>query len=408
MAIAKKSSRTTSTRLSPPVVAAIFLALGVGYFLGSQRALLQSIDEPSSLSSSLASFASRSHPAQTQITHKNSTATAATTTKSVPNGNDNDDSNVFRLHPSIKLPEDPESYRKLFHPPVQKLTERGTVQGCPLDPVKPYLDILRTIENDPKHYEDDKTLQNNNSSNQTCPVVFLFYFEGGSKIADTFFDYYSNIETKRCLKFIVSSRWIDKPGTKEMAASHGYDIVGKHYPKQDKTISQSLYEIQKNYGDDVLVSVNDLDHLLVWFHNGVPHRYSSYTDMVRLYVYELLTTRGCSNQNVMEKYVVPCTCLMEKNEQYVSTVFGENNKGVIWSEYGVTNRFHPTGNFYLNRSLALPDDGDSEYVYSIGTVFANLRKYEVSSIRIWIVQNDNVEFVGWFMSCRVVSCRVVS
>jgi hypothetical protein len=93
-----------------------------------------------------------------------------------------------------------------------------------------------------------------------------------------------------------------------------------------------------------------------------------------LYAYELLTTRGCSDQNVMEKYVIPCTCLMELNEKYVSTV----EDGVIWSEYGVNNRFHPTGNFYLNRSLAEPGDGDSNYVYSIGTVFANLRKYEVS------------------------------
>jgi hypothetical protein len=65
---------------------------------------------------------------------------------------------------------------------------------------------------------------------------------------------------------------------------------------------------------------------------------------------------------------------MEKNEKYISTV----EDGVIWSEYGVNNRFHPTGNFYLNRSLAEKGDGDSNYVYSIGTVFANLRKYEVS------------------------------
>ena len=197
-------------------------------------------------------------------------------------------------------------------------------------------------------------------------------------MAETFFDYYSNIRTKRCLNFIVSSRWKDHEQTKEIVDKHGYTIVGASYPKQDKTISMSLDKIKKKYGDDVLVSVNDLDHLLVWFDlASKPHRYSSYTDMVKLYAYELLSTRGFSNQNVNEKYVVPCTCLMEKNEKYISTI----EDGVVWSEYGVTNRFHPTANFYLNKSLETKvEKGKSAYAYSIGTVFANLRLYEVSPV----------------------------
>jgi len=358
----RRSEQRRIPTVSMPIFAAIFVALG--YYLGSQRGLIKSIHDSSS-SSSCVDLVS---PQLIPLTFGNQVTTGNTNMT----GKDNKDVNTFRLHPSIELSEHPELYRKLVYPPVRKLVESGKVENCPLDPVKPYLDILKNIDDDSLYYEDD----NKKNTNQTCPVVFLFYFEGGSKMAELFFDYYSNIKTKRCLNFIVSSRWIDKPGTKEMAENHGYTIVGKHYPKQDKTISMTLFEVQKQYGDEVLASVNDLDHLLVWFdRSGEPHRYSSYTDMVRLYAYELLSTRGCSNQNVNEKYVVPCTCLMEKNEKYISTV-----DGVIWSEYGVTNRFHPTANFYLNRSLAIRTDGDGEYAYSIGTVFANLRKYQADII----------------------------
>ncbi len=347
-----------------PVYAVLFLA--IGYYLGSQSRLVKSIDDADAkenvLSSSLDKFAS------SQVM---SASPGNDLSNEINNTTKNNDkySTTFRLHPSIEIPENPELYKELVYPSVRKFVESGEVTGCPLAPVQPYIDILKNIDKDPLYYEDGS-----GKSSQTCPVVYLFYFEGGSKIADTFFEFYSNIKTKRCLNFIVSSRWIDKPGTKEMAASNGYKIVGKHAPKQDRTISSTLFEIQKQYGDDVLVSVNDLDHLLVWFDDsGKAHRYSSYTDMVRLYMNELLTTPGCSNQNVQEKYVIPCTCLMEDNVKYIPA-----EEGVIWSEYGKTNRFHPTGNFYLDRRMAKPTDGDSTYVYSIGTVFANLRKYEVS------------------------------
>ena len=361
MAISKKlsSNKTKRWPVSIPAFAAIFLT--IGYYLGSQHELIKLTHNKSSSSIGFDS----------PLTIDSTFGNRVTNRKTKSTGNNNNNTNIFRLHPSIELTERPELYRELVYPPVRKLVEKGEVENCASTQVKPYFEILKSIDEDPLYYED----ANKKNSNQTCPVVFLFYFEGGSKIADTFFNYYSNIKTKRCLNFIVSSRWIDEPGTKEMAKNHGFKIVGKHQQRQDKTISTTLTEIKKQHGDDVLVSVNDLDHLLVWFdHSGKPHRYSSYTDMVRLYAYELLTTKGCSDQNVMEKYVIPCTCLMERNEKYISTV----EDGVIWSEYGVNNRFHPTGNFYLNRSLAKKEDGDSDYVYSIGTVFANLRKYEVS------------------------------
>lgn len=358
----RRSKRSPKqSRKSPaltPILAAVLLTLG--YYLGSQRQLIALIDIDST---------SLAGPLSTQVMQ-------STLGNQVANGNrekigyDTKASNIFRLHPNIGLSEDPELYRNLVHPRVRTLVEHGNGMNCPFDEVKPYLDILRNIDENPLFYEDD----NSKNINQTCPLVFLFYFEGGSKMAETFFDYYSNIKTKRCLNFIVSGRWINKPGTKESAEKNGYTIVGRNYLNQDKTISMSLWDIKKQYGDDVLVSVNDLDHLLVWFdHFKNPHRYSSYTDMVRLYAYRLLSTKGCPDtKNVWEKYVVPCTCLMEQNQNYTSTA----KDGVIWLQYGDTNRFHPTANFYLNRSLS--KDSAANYAYSIGTVFANLRNYTVS------------------------------
>jgi len=344
--------------VSKVLFAAFFTLLG--YYLGIQHAMVAFGDPTSAGPFDLSS-------PQTQLLSSGSeskveyNATGKSEVLDVT-----EDPTVFQLHEHIQLSEDPDQYRKLVHPPVKKLLQDGEVEGCPEKPVKPYLDILRNIEKNPLFYEDEGGEENG----QTCPVVFLFYFEGGSKVARTFFKYYANIKTIRCLNFIVSSRWIDSPETRAIADDHGFTIVGEHYPKQDKTISMSLDKIKEKYGDDVLVSVNDLDHLLVWFDSdGKPRRYSSYTDMVRLYVYELLSTEGCSDQNVHEKYVTPCTCLMKENKEYVSTI----EDGVIWSEYGVTNRFHPTANFYVDRSK---EKDKSDYPYSIGTVFSNLRLYE--------------------------------
>jgi len=377
------SKLTKIASASNPIVAVFFLA--VGYYLGSQHALIVSYNNSSSSSSSSSSTGfihSQVPPSKSFATSKNQAADTApsklfATSKNYQVANINTtgdgtkDASAFRLHPHIELSEDPGLFRKIVYPLVRKLVESGEVTNCPLAPVKPYLDILKNIEESPSYYEDS----NVKNSNQTCPVVFLFYFEGGSGMAETFFDFYSNIRTKRCLNFIVSSRWKDHEQTKKIE-DNGYTIVGASYPEQTQTISMSLDEIKKQYGDDVLVSVNDLDHLLVWFDlAGKPHRYSIYTEMVKLYAYELLSTRGCSNQNVHEKYVVPCTCLMEKNEKYISTT----EDGVVWSEYGVTNRFHPTANFYLNKSLETKAE-KSPYAYSVGTVFANLRLYEVSPL----------------------------
>ena len=307
-------------------------------------------------------------------TPRNDTATI--TKKEVAATKENEDPTSFRLNKHIELSENPELYRKLVYPRMKSVLQQGVPEICESDQLQPYLDILKKIDDNPLVYESD----NKTITNENCPVMFFFYFEGGSKVAKTFFDFYSNIKTKRCLNFIVSSRWRDSPETADIAKKHGYTIVGASKPKQDKTISMTLDQVKNEHGEDVLVSVNDLDHLLVWFDDKAkPRRYSTYTDIVRLYVTELLDTdpkyRACSNQNVWEKYVVPCTCLMERNEKYISKV----EDGIVWSEYGVSNRFHPTANFFLDRrNETRAEKEDSNYAYSIGTVFANLRKYEVS------------------------------
>jgi len=80
--------------------------------------------------------------------------------------------------------------------------------------------------------------------------------------------------------------------------------------------------------------------------------------MVMLYLYAFLSTDGCGNKNVHERFVSPCTCMLENNERYLS------NKETIFTEYGMHNRFHPTMNFYL------PSVNKIE---KTGTVFSNLR-----------------------------------
>mmetsp|Transcript_11420 Transcript_11420/g.17029 ORF Transcript_11420/g.17029 Transcript_11420/m.17029 type:complete len:468 (-) Transcript_11420:261-1664(-) len=338
------------------IVIALF-SLAAGYYIGCQHALIVSLSQSSS--SSIDFLSPQLLSPKSLVAPKDLVTSKKELTK---------DPKTVQLHPQIQLSEDTELFKKTVYPLVRKLLDtKEEVKRCPSADVKPYLDILKNVDENHSYYEDE-------SNYQSCPVVFLFYFEGGTRMVETFFDYYANIKTKRCINFIVNIRYKDDEEANASIKKNGYKVVGAHYPKQDKTISMSLYDMQKEHGDDVLVSVNDLDHLLVWFDtDGKPHRYSSYSDMVMLYAYELLSTEGCSNQNVHEKYVVPCTCLMENNDKYISTI----KDGVVWSEYGKTNRFHPTANFYLDRKLETKEEKrDSGYAYSIGTVFANLRAYE--------------------------------
>eukprot|EP00536_Pseudo-nitzschia_multiseries_P013513 jgi/Psemu1/35404/gm1.35404_g len=351
----------------------IACALGLGFFLGSQKSLISSYNAYNSDLQSTAVLSPQKQVlddfAPPNKSVNKPVNTPVTTVGVKPIKMEEEEESVFRLHEHIRLTEDPLLYKSIVYPRVKELLARGAKEGCAAEELQPYFDILKNIEENPLYYEGDN---NKLKDSETCPVVFLYYFEGGLKMANKFFKFYSNIKNRRCLQFIVSKRYLDHPETREIVQTHGYSIVGGAAVQQGKTILNGLNETKKTFGDQVVVSVNDLDHLLVWFDlNNKPHRYSSYTDIVRLYVYELLITTGCPDEkNVRERFVVPCTCLMENNAKYISTV----EEGIVWSEYGVTNRFHPTANFFLNKTLK----GIATHAKSVGTVFANLRNMTVS------------------------------
>jgi len=349
-------------------VITIAFSVAVGCFIGSQSVLFlshhASISQP--ISSELYLTAPRIAPYNDQKSIAN---------RNIPVANGSEDPTVFRLHEHVRVSENLNLYRKIIYPLVRKLVESGVVESCPSDEqVRPYLDILKNIEENPSFYEDN-SIQNNS---QTCPVVFIFYFEGGLKLAESFFKYYSNFETKRCFRFVVPKRWQDHPETQEIIDTHGYTVMWADNKNstnlQGLTLINGLKVCKRLYGERVVVSMNDLDHFLVWFDlEGQPHRYSSYTDIVRLYVYEFLTTKGCpDDKNVDEKYVVPCTCLMKENKVYKNAI---ENDGVLWSQYRSTNVFHPTANFYLNETLVY-----KALRSKTSTVFSNLRNMTTGNI----------------------------
>jgi hypothetical protein len=393
-----------------------FCLLGIGYYLGCQHSLIiasttqttsTSTTQTRSTQTTQSTQHSSSLPSLDSFASSSSSSSSTSKTKSSSSS-----SSSFQLHEHITLIEDRQKFQKLIVPKVNKLLTEENIQKlkikCPREvrdnELQPYIDILINIQQNSSYYE---SVQNNsNTTNSTdCPVLFLYYYEGGTQMTKTWLDYYSNIKTKQCINFIVNKRTTleNQNTTRLLKEQYGYNIIGsKSYVKQDKTISMSLGEIKKQYSDNVVVSVNDLDHLLVWFDNdgsndgegrSKPYRYSTYTDIVLTYIYELLSTPGCPNEkNVHEKYVVPCTCLMHNNDVYESTVI-DHQTGIatpdrmIWSEYGITNRFHPTANFYLNRSQennVVNSNGTSQfqnnYAYTIGTVYSNLKNYNYDMI----------------------------
>ena len=74
-----------------------------------------------------------------------------------------------------------------------------------------------------------------------------------------------------------------------------------------------------------------------------------------------------------ERYNIPCTCLLEDNSRYVSL----EEDSLIYSEYGRTNKFHSTANFYLRNGKPL---GAIEDEWKTGTVYANLRGFQQDAI----------------------------
>lgn len=292
---------------------------------------------------------------------------------------------LFTLHERIKVKEDQSLFDSEFRPKIDALLkeyEDGTsiLKGCNDNEIEPYLNILRNLQSDPKHYERNA----DEKYDWKCPLVLLFYYESGTKsLFDRWVQYYSRIAQRRCVKIIAPKRYRNVTDIHTLTGL-GYELIGPGWPiKQDKVININLDAIRKdgdNYGEDTLVSINDLDHLMIFFgSDGTPYRYSSYSDMVALYVYELLSVPklgnrlSCGGQMMAERYNIPCTCVLEDNSRYIS--LDENS--LIYSEYGKTNKFHATANFFLRNGKPL---GTNQDEWLTGTVYANLRGFQQDAI----------------------------
>jgi len=344
----------------------IFIGIGIGFFGGKQVSVLQVASSPFSANEVLVNAP---------------TTTAASATSKADAFIDNTGS-LFTLHERVKVAEDQSLYDEEFRSKIRSLLKEydagtSSLQNCKEKELEPYLGILRNVHSNPKYYErnDEKTYD------WKCPLLLLFYYESGTKsLFDRWVQYHSRITQRRCIKIIAPKRYRNVTDIHALT-DLGYELIGPDWPiKQDKVINTILGRVQTdqvNYGEDTLVSINDLDHLMVWFAtDGKPYRYSSYSDMVTLYVYELLAKSApasCGGQMMAERYNVPCTCVLENNSRYISL----DNDSLIYSEYGKTNKFHSTANFYLRNGQPSGTNLDE---FKTGTVYANLRDFQADAI----------------------------
>jgi hypothetical protein len=77
----------------------------------------------------------------------------------------------------------------------------------------------------------------------------------------------------------------------------GYTFLKSTQEEQHPVINEALDLLRASYGPDTLVSVNDIDHLLVWrADDGRIYRYTSYREIAMLYLHAFLSTDGCRNK----------------------------------------------------------------------------------------------------------------
>mmetsp|Transcript_15927 Transcript_15927/g.45808 ORF Transcript_15927/g.45808 Transcript_15927/m.45808 type:complete len:759 (-) Transcript_15927:130-2406(-) len=201
-----------------------------------------------------------------------------------------------------------------------------------------------------------------------CPLTLLFYYEQtDAEKFNNFLRFYHRFDN-RCIKFAVPWDFVDSDEIALYEQNTGFQFIrsSARYSNQNKVINDALGVIRNSYGPYCLVSVNDMDHYLLWQHRGGAtglqpaskkfYKYSSYSNAAMLYMYSFLSAPECGNKNVHETMVAPCTCLLENN-----TVYRKIDEP-FFSEYGETNMFHPSMNFWVQ----------PEFVDNVGTVFSNL------------------------------------
>ena len=137
-----------------------------------------------------------------------------------------------------------------------------------------------------------------------CPLILLFYYEEtNAQDMDDFAQFYNNFDPQ-CIKFALPWDFVDSLEVEAHRKKTGFQFIlsRARYSDQNRVINDALGIIRKSCGPHCLVSVNDMDHYLVWrYQEGMKlqsrfYKYNSYSDAVKLYMYSFLTTPGCGNK----------------------------------------------------------------------------------------------------------------
>ena len=121
------------------------------------------------------------------------------------------------------------------------------------------------------------------------------------------------------IKFAVPWDFVDSDQIDFYKKNYGIQFIqsSARYSDQNKVINDALSLIRDSCGPYCLVSVNDMDHYLVWQNSGSGptelesaskkfYRYSSYPDAAMLYMYSFLSAPGCGNKVCYYEVCILC------------------------------------------------------------------------------------------------------
>ena len=182
-------------------------------------------------------------------------------------------------------------------------------KGCGKDSAEDtYMKTMRAVM---VHLNENKDFDNFHwGALHPCPLTLLFYYEEtDTKQFSDFLQFYDRCDS-RCIKFAVPWDFVDSEKIESYEKNYGFQFLqsSARYSDQDKVINDALSMIRGSCGPYCLVSVNDMDHYLVWQHSGGDgptgsesalkkfYKYSSYSDAAMLYMYSFLSAPGCGNK----------------------------------------------------------------------------------------------------------------